>query len=123
MKVRIPSDSDFEFERCKKMYEDYRKRVNDDSTFEEVIENTFFYTFYDNLELTLCVYFYETDGKLWVNAFGIRKKHLFNRYCFETALGWFNCDIWANTRYRDVAWALLRCGFKKQGDNVYVYYR
>ena len=121
MKVVIPLDKDFEFERCKKMYVSNNKRVNDDATFEEVIENTFFYSFYDEHELTLCVYFYEIDGKLWVNGYGVRNKHLFNKKCFEKALSWFNCDIWANTKYRDVAWALLRCGFKRFGKNLYLY--
>lgn len=123
MKVKIPLDSDFEFERCKKMYEYYLKRVNDDSSFEEVIENTFFYSFYDKENLTLCIYFYVIDGKLWVNGYGIRNKHLFNKKCFETTLGWFDCDIWANTKYKEVAWALLRCGFKKKSENIYVYHQ
>lgn len=121
MEVRIPLDNDFEFERCKKMYDFYKHRVNDDSTFEEVIKNTFFYSFYENDELILCIYFYVIDEKLWVNAYGKRKKHLFNKRCFEASLGWFDCDIWANTKYRDVAWALLRCGFKKSSKNIYVY--
>lgn len=121
MKVVIPLDRDFEFERCKKMYEQYAPKVNDDASFEEVIENTFFYSFYDGNELTLCIYFYEIDGKLWVNGYGVRNKHLFNKKCFEDSLTWFNCDIWANTKYRDVAWALLRCGFKKFDEHIYVY--
>ncbi len=121
MKVKIPLDKDFEFERCKKMYRYYNARVNDDSTFEEVLSQTFFYAFYDNDEITLCVYFYEKNNKLWVNGYGIRNKHFFNKKCFESALGWFNCDIWANTKYKDVAWALLRCGFKKVKENIYVF--
>lgn len=121
MKVLTPLDSDFEFERCKKMYEYYNPRVKDDATFEEVIRNTFFYSFYDNQDITLCVYFYEKDDKLWVNGYGIRNKHLFNKKCFKNALGWFNCDIWAETPYKDVVWALLRCGFKKFEDNIYVF--
>ena len=42
MKVKIPLDKDFECERCKKMYRYYNSRVNDDSTFEEVISQTLF---------------------------------------------------------------------------------
>lgn len=123
MKVLIPLDSDFEFERCKKMYEFYKKRVNDDASFEEVIRNTFFYSFYDKQKLTLCVYFYEKSGRLWVNGYGVRKNHLFNKKCFMQALSWFNCDIWADTKYKEVAWALLRCGFKKCDENIYCYHQ
>lgn len=121
MKVLIPTDEEFEFERCKKMYEAYSSRVNDDATFEEVVRDTFFYSFYDKDQITLCVYFYEKSDKLWVNGYGIRNKHLFNKKCFEKSLSWFNCDIWADTPYKDVAWALLRCGFKKAKNNIYVF--
>lgn len=124
MKVLIPVDKDFEFERCKKMFIENQSRVKDDATFEEVIRDTFFYSFYDCDGITLCVYFYEKDDKLWVNGYGIRKKHLFNKKCFEQALDWFNCDIWAITPYKDVSWALLRCGFRKvKDDNTYVFHR
>lgn len=123
MKVLIPQDKNFEFERCKKMYEQYTPRVKDDASFEEVVSNTFFYSFYDEDNITLCVYFYEIDGKLWVNGYGLRNKHLFNKECFKESLTWFNCDVWANTQYKEVAWALLRCGFKKFDKNIYVYHR
>lgn len=121
MKVRIPLDNDFEYKRCKKMFEKYNTRVNDDAAFEDIISNTLFYSFYDKTELTLCIYFYGLNGKVWVNGYGIRNKHLFNKVCFTQALSWFNCDIWANTKYKDVAWALLRCGFKKVRENIYVF--
>ena len=123
MKVLTPLDNDFEFERCKRMYEYYNSRVQDDASFEEIVQNTFFYSFYDENEITLCIYFYEIDGKLWVNGYGIRNRHLFNKRCFEKALSWFNCDIWANTKYKDVIWALLRCGFIKFDKNIYVYHQ
>lgn len=123
MKVLIPYDKEFEYKKCKKMYEEYKSRVNDEATFDEVIQKSFFYSFYDKTQLTLCVYFYFSDGKLWVNGFGIRDKHLFNKCCFEESLRWFNCDIWANTEYREVKWALLRCGFKKHDKNIYVFHQ
>ncbi|MBR3889712.1 hypothetical protein IKJ53_04280 [bacterium] len=123
MKVLIPHNKEFEYLRCKKMYEKYQTRVKDESTFDEVLQNTFFYSFYDGNVLTLCVYFYFLDGKLWVNGFGIRNKHIFNKECFVTSLGWFNCDIWAKTKYPEVKWALLRCGFKKYDESIYVFHQ
>lgn len=121
MRVLIPLNKDFDFKKCEKLYLLNQSLLNDESSFHEVIKNTFFYSFYEGKELTLCVYYYEKGGKLWVNGYGIRKKHLYNKNCFIKSLSWFNCDIWAFTPHREVAFALLRCGFKKIKDNVYMY--
>lgn len=121
MKVVIPSDTDFNYQECKKMYDKYKTVLNEDSTFDEVINNTFFYSFYDNNKLSLCVYFFLSRGKLWVNGYGIRKNHLFNKKCFKEALGWFNCDIWAQSIQKPAIFGIMSCGFKKYKDNLYVY--
>ena len=95
IRVLIPSDCNFDYIACKKMYEDNIELLSEKSSFDEVLENTFFYSFYDDDKLCLCIYFFVIEDKLWVNAFGIRKKHLFNKECFKIAQNWFNCDIWA----------------------------
>ena len=121
MRVVIPADSGFDYCECKKMYDFYRPILNEESTFDEVIKNTFFYAFYDNNKLSLCVYFFFLNGKLWVNGYGIRKNHLFNKKCFKEALSWFDCDIWAESTQRPAIFGILSCGFKKYKDNLYVY--
>lgn len=121
MRVLIPSDEDFNYKECRKMYEDNQKIINDDASFDEVIKNTFFYSFYDADKLSLCVYFFTDDGKMWVNGYGIRKNHLFNKSAFTLALSWFNCDIWAISDKKPAIYGMLVCGFKKYKDNIYVY--
>ena len=64
-------------------------------------------------------YIFEKNGKLWVNGFGKRKHHLFNKECFKLALTWFNTDIWAFCPHRPAAFGLLSCGFKKYKKNLY----
>ena len=121
MDVRIPSDINFKYDECKILYEKNKSVMNEDSNFDEVISNTFFYTFYDGNKFSFCAYFFDIDGKLWVNAFGIRKNYEFNKACFKKALGWFNCDIWAKSTVKPAIYGLLACGFKKFKDNFYVY--
>lgn len=119
--VRVPYSDNFDYEECKKMYKKNQELVEDDATFDEVINNTLFFAFYDEDELSLCIYFYPVNNKLWVNGYGVRKKHLFNKTCFKTALKWFNCDIWARSIQKPAIYGLLRCSFKKYENNIYVY--
>ena len=121
MKVLIPPFSSNVYTECKTMYDFYKPIVKDKATFDEVLNNTFFYAFYDKERLSLCVYFYSKKNKLWINGYGIRKNHLFNKDCFLKSLSWFNCDIWAKTSEKPVIWALLGCGFKKYKNNIYVF--
>lgn len=123
MKVFIPSDREFKYSECKKMFDNHTKIMNEKASFDEVINKTLFYSFYDDNQLTLCVYFFTLDEKLWVNGFGIRKKFLFNKKCFESALSWFNCDIWAETVQKPAIYSLLVCGFKRDKGNLFCYRR
>lgn len=123
MRVEIPSYSSFNFKECKAMYDIYRPLVKDSFSFEEVIRDTFFYAFYDNDRLSLCVYFYKIDDKLWVSGYGIRKNYLFNYHAFKQSLTWFNCDVWAETYFKPAIYSLIACGFKKYKDGIYVYRR
>lgn len=119
MRILIPSDSDFDYMACKRLYEKNYEILNENSSFEQVINNTFFYSFYDNQKLSLCVYFFVVDDKLWVNGFGIRKNHLFNKKCFNLALTWFNCDIWAQSTQKPAIYGITACGFKKVDGDIY----
>lgn len=121
MKVVIPTDEDFNYSECMEMFEYYKPVLNEDSSFDEVLNNTLFYAFYDDKKLSLCVYFFSDKDKLWVNGYGIRKNHLFNKKCFRKALGWFNCDIWAKSTQKPAIFGILSCGFKKYKDNLYLY--
>ena len=123
MRVVIPSDNAFNYDECKALYEQNRGLLRDNSSFDEVLKNTLFYSFYDDNILTLCVYFFKSEDKLYVNGFGRRKHHLFNKMCFTKSLSWFDCDVWAKCPHKPAVFGLLSCGFKKYADDLYVYRR
>lgn len=123
MRTIIPADIDFDYDECRRLYEQNQDLLRDNSSFDEVLKNTLFYSFYDDDVLCLCVYFFKIYDRLYVNGFGIRKHHLFNKSCFELALSWFNRDIWAECPHKPAVYGLLCCGFKKYKGNTYVFYR
>lgn len=123
IKVYIPSDFDFNYKQCKKLYKKYQKQIGDDVDFRDVVKNTFFYSFFDDEKHIGCIYYYEKDGKLFVNAFANRHTHEINITCLKMTFDWFNCDIYAKTVHKTAIFCLYKCGFKKIGDNLYKYER
>ncbi len=123
IKVYIPSDFDFNYKQCKKLYKKYQKQIGDDVDFRDVVKNTFFYSFFDDEKHIGCIYYYEKDGKLFVNAFANRHTHEINITCLKMTFDWFNCDIYAKTAHKTAIFCLYKCGFKKIGDNLYKYER
>ena len=119
--VFIPTDSDFNYEECKRLFEENQCLIEDFSNFDEVIKQTFFYSFFINRKHIGCIYYYEIDGKLYVNAVAYRKTHLINMECFKKSLTWWNCDIYARTHHKTAIYTILKCGFKKIGENLYIY--
>lgn len=123
IKVYIPSDYDFNYKQCKKLYKKYQRKIGDDVEFRDLVKNTFFYSFFDDEKHIGCIYYYEKDGKLFVNAFANRHTHEINITCLKMTFGWFNCDIYAKTAHKTAIYCLYKCGFKKIGDNLYKYER
>lgn len=123
IKVYIPNDYDFNYKQCKKLYKKYQKQIGDDVEFRDVVKNTFFYSFFDDEKHIGCIYYYEKDGKLFVNAFANRHTHEINITCLKMTFDWFNCDIYAKTAHKTAIFCLYKCGFKKIGDNLYKYER
>ncbi len=155
MEILIPSNPNFNYAECKKLFYDNQKLLEDFNNFDDVIKQTFFYSFFgttcvdkgtassiyiqacdnnyrsrlkDNLPEKLvekkhigCIYYYELDGKLYVNAVAYRKTHLINMECFKKSLTWWNCDIYARTHHKTAIYTILKCGFKKVGENLYIY--
>ena len=78
MEVRIPKDKNFEFTKCKELYELNQSLINDDVSFEDIANNTFFYSFYKDKTLIGCIYLYYKFSKLFLNGFSQRKYFLFN---------------------------------------------
>jgi len=123
MRVLIPSDKDFNYLECKKLFEDNQNLIEDYEKFDDVTKNTFFYSFLVNGKHIGCIYYYEIDNKLYVNVVAYRGTHLINLECFKKSLTWWNCDIYARSHHKTAIYGMLKCGFKKIGENLYIYKR
>lgn len=121
--VFIPTDSKFNYSECKKLFEDNQHLIEDFSNFDEVINQTFFYSFIVDNQFIGCIYYYEINDKLYVNAVAYRKTHLINMECFKKSLTWWNCDIYARTHHKTAIYTILKCGFKKIKSNLYKFTR
>lgn len=122
MKVIVPSDNEFDFYACRKLYLKNKKSIGDDASFNFIIQNTFFYSFYDDRTLVGCIYLYQKREKLFMNGFAKRGFHKFNLEAVQKILNWFSCDIYAESFKKTAILVLLRCGFKRIKNSLFVYY-
>ena len=122
MKIFIPADEGFDFYACRKLYKKNQRLVGDDASFNQVLKNTFFYAFYDDKTLVGCIYVYKKKEKLYLNGFAERGFHLFNIQAVKKVLKWFRCDIYAESIHKTAIYLLLRCGFKRESKNLFVYH-
>lgn len=113
MQILIPSNPNFNYNQCKKLFEANQDLIEDYENFDDVIKNTFFYSFMVNDRHIGCIYYYERDNRLYVNAFANRHTHLINLECFKMSLTWWNCDIYARTHHKTAIYAILKCYFIK----------
>jgi hypothetical protein len=118
MRILIPVDKNFNYQECKKLFEDNQHLIEDYENFDDVIKNTFFYSFLVNSKHIGCIYYYEQDNRLYVNAVAYRKTHLINIECFKTSLTWWNCNIYARTHHKTAIYMILKCGFEKISKNL-----
>jgi len=121
----IPNSSDFALykNKLKKMYKENQAKINDTNSFDFIIQNTLFYGFInENCALIGAIYFFvDEDGKLFLNAYAGRGHHEENLECVRLSTTWFSCDIYAEAQNRASALCLLRCGFKRLKDNIFVF--
>ena len=123
IKVYIPTDKEFNFKECEKLYNIHEDKMEENQPFKDIVNNTFFYSFYDDDKFLGCIYYYLKDNKLFLNCFAGRHTHLKNLECFKMSLSWFNCDVYAYSIQKTAIYGLLKCGFKKISDNIYKYER
>ena len=123
IEVLIPANKKFkEYEnQIRVLYEDNQEKITDTNSFDFVRDNTFFYVFVYNNDLIGAIYYFKSNGKLFLNAFSNPKKHLLNVQCLLMSLTWFNCDIYAEAQNRASAFTLLRCGFKRLRGKLFRY--
>ena len=124
IKVIITRNPDFLLykDKLQKMYEQNQDKICDSNSFNFIIHNTLFYCFVDNDGALIgAIYFFKDEDKLFLNAYAGRKHLDANVQCVKLSTTWFNCDIYAEAQNRASALCLLRAGFKRIKDNLFVY--
>lgn len=121
--VLIPTDADFKnYEnQLKLLYENCQEKICDSNSYEFIRDNTLFYAFLDDKKLLGAIYYFMEKGKLFLNGFAQRKNFLANLECLKKTLAWFKSDIYAEAQNRASVLCLLRCGFFREKDNLFVY--
>lgn len=123
IRVLIPYDKEFAkyYKECKKLYENSQSSICDTNSFEFITQNTFFYMFLTDNTLIGAIYFFlDEENKLFLNGFAKRKMFALNLECLKLSLTWFNCDIYAQAQNRASALCLLKCGFKRTKQNIFI---
>ena len=120
--VWIPCDKEYSKFRqeCKALYESVQNKICDKNSFEFIEKNTYFYLFEDDGNLIGGIYYF-MDGKLYLNGFAKRKMHSLCLECLKMSLRWFKSPIYAQAQNRASALCLLKCGFKRIEENIFVY--
>ena len=121
--VWIPVQPEFEKFRaeCEELYLRSKDKITDDSLFEFVLNNTFFYLFEKGGILIGGIYYFiGIDGKLYLNGFAKRKMHALCLKCLKMSLNWFRGRVYAEAQNRASALCLLRCGFKRVKEKLFV---
>lgn len=123
LEVIIPTDSNFkkyksEFEN---LYILNQNAICDTNSFQFILLNTLFYGFIHNGAVLGAIYFFMDDGRLFLNAYSIRKKHYLNLLSLRLSLSWFIPPIYAEAQNRASAFCLLKTGFKRVRNNLFVY--
>lgn len=123
IKAFIPANPEFKIykKELKAMYEQVQDKICDSNTFDFITRNTLFYFFIKNGLLIGAVYCFTDNGMLFLNAYGGRKHFDDNVECLKMSLEWFSCDIYAEAQNRASALCLLRAGFKRKKNNLFVY--
>lgn len=124
LKILIPKDKDFfrYKNEVKKLYLENQDKINDDNTFEFICKETFFYLFLVDEKILGVIYFFQDDGKLYLNGFAVRKFLKEKLEALKLATTWFNCEIYAEAQNKASAYCLKKVGFKKITERLYAYY-
>lgn len=122
IRVLIPTDKEFKvFEKeLKLLYEKNQDKICDTNTFEFIRDNTWFFMFLNDDYLVGAIYYFKDNDKLYLNGFAKRKLFHTNLLCLTLSTTWFKSNIYAEAQNRASALCLIRCGFKRVKDNLFV---
>ena len=124
IRVLIPKDAEFLCyeNEIRSLYQNSQSQICDPNPFEFIRDNTFFYMFLDDDKLIGGIYYFVDEaGKLFLNGFANRKMFEQSLECLKLSTGWFDSDIYAEAQNRASALCLLKCGFTRQRENIFVY--
>ena len=124
IKTFIPQNPEFkQYEHeLRELYKAAQEKICDTNDFDFIVNNTLFYVFTTITdELIGVIYFFKEGEKLYLNAFGKRGNFKEKIECLKTSLSWFNCDIYAEAQNRASALCLLKAGFKRIKDKLFVH--
>ena len=122
IEVLIPQNLEFKkYEKeIQKMYEENQDKISDTNPFEFIRDNTLFYLFLSDKKVLGAIYYFVENGKLFLNGFAKRKSLSKNLYCLLWSTTWFDTNIYAEAQNRASAFCLLKCGFKRVKNNLFV---
>ena len=122
IQVLIPQNPDFKkYEKeIKALYEDNQSKICDNNSFNFIKNNTLFYLFISDGKVLGAIYYFVYDKKLFLNGFAKRKSLAKNLFCLLWSTTWFTKDIYAEAQNKASAFCLLRCGFKRVKENLFV---
>lgn len=123
MKVSIPTDKDFRYEECRKLFLESNNTLGEEYDFDYIISTYHFFQFVISGKLVGCIYFYYKNNRLYIASFANRKFVMEKLEALKESLTFYSCDIYAETTQKHVAQVLLKVGFKKIGNNTYKYER
>ena len=123
--VLIPSNPEFKKykSQIKEVYKQCQEKICDPNSFEFIIHNTLFYSFFLDGAFIGAIYYFLDNGKLFLNGFALPKNHLANLECLQLSTTWFKKPIYAEAQNRASALCLLRCGFKRVSGKLFCLYR
>lgn len=121
--VFIPFQDEFRVyeEELRELYNKNKYFIKDTNSFDFIKDNTLFYSFVNKKKLIGAIYFFKEKDKLFLNAFSKRKTFNLNIKCLKMSLSWFNCPIYAEAQNRASVFCLLRCGFRRIENKLFVY--
>ena len=122
IEVLIPQNLEFKkYEKeIQKLYEENQDKISDTNSFEFIRDNTLFYLFLSDKKVLGAIYYFLDKKKLFLNGFAKRKSLSKNLYCLLWSTTWFDTDIYAEAQNRASAFCLLKCGFKRVKNNLFV---
>ena len=105
----------------------YDERPMDDGifTYDFIINNPHLYCFYDETDGSLKTYanVYEDSGKLFISGASVRKNMPDIINAIITICNAYDKDMYADTDKKEAKLCLLKAGFKKLEDNLFVRYK